>query len=431
MAVPGALLARGRLSRAGTSERSRRRTTAGQESADAGDGVEVVAAPHGPDRPAVGERLVDREVEAVLRVLELVPVEGALGTFERETAARRAALGGMVRAFAEEEQLDPSIGGGLQRVRPAGRAAPVSSVLRDPALDELLLALGAPALEHGHGHLEKLGGLRVSLGVRDPRDRGARVLRHEVDKLGAGLLGGDHDDARAVQPAHDPVEHVGDPAQVLVGELVGVALKARLRPAALVVAPRLLLRVVGEVLEPSAAEPVEAPLLAAHDEDEGTLAPADQRHEWGEVEALAHTNVVRNDLSERERPPDVVEPGAEDGQPVGALPLELRLEVAPDALEVVAQGEPLLVRQLALVGPVILGRLVQQRVQARVCVPGRMKETGIEVEIEADRNPLLGLETGEIAQLVPGDGSCHRSPLVGFPCGSDATQSEQRALLER
>ena len=55
----------------------------------------------------------------------------------------------------------------------------------------------------------------------------------------------------------------------------------------------------------------------------------------------------------------------------------------------------------------------------------------IEVEVDADRNALLGLEAGKIAELVPGDGSCHLSGLVGFPCGSDATQSEQQSRFRR
>ena len=80
---------------------------------------------------------------------------------------------------------------------------------------------------------------------------------------------------------------------MLVDELVGVALQARLRPAALVVAPRLLLEVVGQVLEAAGAEPVEAPLLAADDEDERALAAADERHERREVEELADLDPVR------------------------------------------------------------------------------------------------------------------------------------------
>ncbi len=147
---------------------------------------------------------------------------------------------------------------------------------------------------------------------------------------------------------------------MLLGELIDVPLEACLRQTALVVAPRLLLRVVGEILEPAAVKAVEAPLLAAHDEDERALPPADERHERREVEAVAHADLVRHDLRERKRPPDVVEPGAEDGQPVRPVPLELGVEVAADALEVVTERDALLMRQLTLLGPVVLGPLVQE-----------------------------------------------------------------------
>ena len=72
-----------------------------------------------------------------------------------------------------------------------------------------------------------------------------------------------------------------------------MSLQPRLGPAALVVAPRLLLEVVGEVLEPTGPEPVEATLLAADDEDERAFATADERHERGEVEELVDPDPVR------------------------------------------------------------------------------------------------------------------------------------------
>ena len=288
-------------------------------------------------------------------------------------------------------------------------------MLLGPALDELALALGAPALERRHRGLQELARLRVGLGVDGARDVGPRVVGDEVEELRARLLGGDDDHARAAQAANELVEHLGDAAEVVLGELVGVALEARLRPAALVVAPGLLLRVVGEILELPRAQPVETPLLAAHDEDERPLPAPDEWDERREVEAVADPDLVRHDLGERKRPPDVVEPGAEDGETVRALALELGVEEPANAVEVLAQREALLVRELALPGAVALRRLVEERIQTCLRVAGGVKEAGIEVEVDADRNALLGLETGEIAELVPGDGSCHLSALVGFP----------------
>ena len=105
--------------------------------------------------------------------------------------------------------------------------------------------------------------------------------------------------------------------------------------------------VVGEILEPAAVEPVEAPLLAADDENERALAPADERHERREVEELFRTRIssgttsvngsVRQTLSR---------PAQKMARPCAPVALELGVEVAADALEVLAEGEPLLVREL-------------------------------------------------------------------------------------
>ena len=68
--------------------------------------------------------------------------------------------------------------------------------------------------------------------------------------------------------------------------LVRVPLQPCLGQAALVVAPRLLFEVIGEILEPPGAEPVEAPLLPADDEDERSLAAPDERDERRQIEEL-------------------------------------------------------------------------------------------------------------------------------------------------
>jgi hypothetical protein len=147
---------------------------------------------------------------------------------------------------------------------------------------------------------------------------------------------------------------------VLAGKLVDVTLHASLRPAALVVAARLLVEEVGELLEPAGAEAVEAALLAPDDDHEGSLAAPEERHERGKVELPAHSYVVRYGLGERKRAPDVVEPGAEDREAVGAVAAELLLEVAADAVEIGLEPLPLVVRQRGAVGPVGLGGLVEE-----------------------------------------------------------------------
>ena len=58
-----------------------------------------------------------------------------------------------------------------------------------------------------------------------------------------------------------------------------VALEPRLRPAALVVAARLLLEVVGDLLQAAAAEPEQLSLLAPDEGDDRPVAAPKQRHE--------------------------------------------------------------------------------------------------------------------------------------------------------
>ena len=217
----------------------------------------------------------------------------------------------------------------------------------------------------------------------------------------------DYDDLRLVQEPCEAAELGADALEVVVDELVGVALEAGLRPAALVVSPRLLVEVVGEILETAGAEAVETALLAADDEHESALAAADERDERRQVEKPADLDLVRHHLGQRQGPPHVVEAGAEDGQTMSTVSLELGLDVAANALEILPQCESLLVRELPRPPTVLLGRLVQKGVEARLGVAGRRNRTRIEVEVDADRKPVLSLEACEVAKLVPGDSSCH------------------------
>ena len=101
--------------------------------------------------PAVRERLVDGEVEAVRGLLELRPVERALGAVYRKATAGGAALGLVVGPLSEEQQLDPGVRGRFERRVPPGRGSSVTAQLLRPAIDDLGLPLGPPALEHRSG----------------------------------------------------------------------------------------------------------------------------------------------------------------------------------------------------------------------------------------------------------------------------------------
>src|SRR5919108_993610 len=130
-----------------------------KERADAFDRLEVLAVLDRPPLPAVRERLVDGQVEPVLGDLHLRPVERALGLLGRDAPAPGTTPRGAARSLLEEENLDAPVGGRLQRGRPARRRAAVPACLLAPALDDLALALGPPALEHRLREPEQLGGL--------------------------------------------------------------------------------------------------------------------------------------------------------------------------------------------------------------------------------------------------------------------------------
>src|SRR5207237_1573070 len=99
-------------------------------------------------------------------------------------------------------------------------------------------------------------------------------------------------------------------------------------PAALVVAPRLLLGVIRDLLESPAAEPVEVAALPADERDERALPPADERDERGQVELVVDLDLVVDRRRQRQRAPEVVEARREDGEPVGPVPPALHVVVA-------------------------------------------------------------------------------------------------------
>src|SRR6187549_3584691 len=142
-----------------------------------------------------------------------------------------------------------------------------------------------------------------------------------------------------------------------------MALIARLRPAALVVAAGLLFGVVREILESSPAQAVEMTELAAYDDHEGPLTAPDQRHERSQVERAADLHLVLHSFGEGQRPPDVVEAGGEDGEPVRPVALELAFVEGANALEIVPQPDALVVRQVAPVGAVSPCPFVEKRMQ--------------------------------------------------------------------
>ena len=98
---------------------------------------------------------------------------------------------------------------------------------------------------------------------RRPADhRLPHVVRKCLFELRPRVLGADDDDPRELAFAALTLEVLGDVPQVPLGELVDVALVARLRPAALVVAAGRLVVLVDQLLEAGGAEAEDLPALA-------------------------------------------------------------------------------------------------------------------------------------------------------------------------
>src|SRR4029453_5577964 len=102
---------------------------------------------HCPDRSAVGNGLVDREVEPVVSPVGLGPVERALPAGDGESPAGGALPGLVVSTLFIEQDLDACVGRGLEHLGPARSGAPSAAGFFAPAVDLRSLLLGARAVE--------------------------------------------------------------------------------------------------------------------------------------------------------------------------------------------------------------------------------------------------------------------------------------------
>ena len=133
---------------------------------------------------------------------------------------------------------------------------------------------------------------------------------------------------------------------MLVDERFDMPLIARLRPAALVVAAGRLVELVDELLEPAGAQDVDGSALTADDRDQRSVAAADERDERREVELAANGDLVGHRIAQRQCPPCVVEPGAEDGDAARAVSVEVALKEVANPDEIGSESLALLVGQL-------------------------------------------------------------------------------------
>ena len=337
---------------------------------------------HVEQRAAVQQRLADGEVEARVVRLEGRAVERALASLERRAPALRALVRRLVRSLLVQEQLDARVGGRRQRLRPARRGAAVRAGLLAPTLERLVLVGGLGFLEQRLNELEQLARAAVRLRLGRADDDVLDLVRERVKELRARLLRADDDDLRGLQPADCPVELRGDVLQVLGDELLDVARVARLRPAALVVAARLVLGAVDDLLEPPGAKAEDLAALAADEGDDRAVVAADELRERREMETAAYVHLVRHGAGQRERAgrtsPDTKTASPRAPSLLNSLSKNSRIRAKSPL-----QPLPLGVRQLVVAGFDPLLGLREERVDARVdrgresgCPPGRGRGRG-------------------------------------------------------
>ncbi len=280
-------------------------------------------------------------------------------------------------------------------------ARPAPAVLLLPALEDRLLVSRPRLVEQRPHDLEQLRRSRMRL-RRRPADDCRPGLRGErrLDPA-AQLLGRDHHQPHAVLQL--PVDLAAHRLQVPVDELVEVSLVASLRPAPLVVLPRLLLALVGDLDETARLEAKDTPPLARNDRDERPLAGervGERRHveRPRDLDGVAERAHERNGLEHVRR-------GREDRVAAGAVPLEPVAQPGPDPGQRVPQGDSAVPALRQLLG--VLLRSGEHGAELRLHVRSRRDRGRVEVDVDADRAAVVGPESRQVAQDVVRNGGCH------------------------
>ena len=126
-------------------------------------------------RPAVSQRLVEGEIESGFSRLKSCPVERAAPVVRLRAPARRANVGGPIRALLHEQELDSPVRGRLQRLLPASGGAAVPSRLLPPTREQLRLPACTPILEQGPSRIEQSRGVGMRVHCSPPYERGAHL----------------------------------------------------------------------------------------------------------------------------------------------------------------------------------------------------------------------------------------------------------------
>ena len=177
-------------------------------------------------------------------------------------------------------------------------------------------------------------------------------------------------------------------------------LEPRLRPAALVVLPRLLLRAVDDLFQAAGAELIDLAALAVHDRHEGAVAVTCELDERREPQPPTEVDVVGHRARERQHAPEAICAGDEDRDATRSVAFELAAPPRPDPLEVAARRHFLVVRAAVPVRELLLCAS-EQRAEARLRARRGRCRRGVEIEEEAERAPVRRREPRQLAAAPP------------------------------
>ena len=293
---------------------------------------------------AVRERPVDGEVDAVLAAHHRRAVERAAAVRRLGAAALRALVRRPVDAVLDEEQLDTSVGGSLERLLPArGRAAVLAGLLA-PALEQRLLALAPPLVEHAAAPPRAAASVGVRLRRRPAGEAVPRFLREQLLELGADLLRADEHDRHAAQPAARSASSVSATSRRCCSTRFSMWRSYRAcdqppwscRPGTSVLSSAISTSGAPRSRNTS---PRSRPTAATSAPSRPTCDASGARYS-----SFGDLDVVGDAARKRKRAPEVVEGRREHGDAShAALAVEAVVEPLPDPLDVGLQPLPLVV----------------------------------------------------------------------------------------
>src|SRR4051794_34503021 len=357
---------------------------------------------------------MDREIDRVVARLELRAVQLALAAVGGRAATTRARPRLVTRALVDEQHRDACVRRGVQRLLPAGSRPAAAPVLGLPPLERCLVVTGPRLVEQRADDAEELGRVRMRFGLRPADDRLARLVRQLALELATHLLRRDDDHVQPPAVANGPVDLLADRLQVPLDDVVDVPLVAGLRPAALVVLPGHLLRLVGELLETSLAQLVDHPSLARDDGDERAVPAAELTGERRDPQFRPDRPAVGG-LEQRHDAEVVVGRRREDGECPRPVAVELVLAPVLDPPEVRLEREPAVA---AAPGGTLLRLLLgleDTGAELRLLLGNRRNGRGIEVDIDADGTAVCRAESCELAEKPLGHDRGHDAFLTAAP----------------